>query len=811
MAENTVATGVAASASTTAPGKDVKKSSRPRPFKCQECASSFMQKAHLMLHVKRRHRPRNDWFVCQQCNKRFVFKSELSTHCDRVHGGPKLFKCTTCHKNYARNWILKQHMSSVHGILNETPRVSKRQRELQRIKFERQQAEDAKQNPSAAATAAPKNANGAFNGTFNGANPASLASATSQHMRPSLNGCVPFESHHSRHPSQSGASSFPLPSPPHQQKSPALSMTDMAVAAISRGDASSLHRALHELQKQQEAHDRHLIATNSHPRQHHNEWLAKQHVNASPGVTHVVSRPHSSSKSQAVDLQQLYNLFAQQNTQPRPDPAVTALGALLKGTPHPSLSPSPPTSADSIASLIAAAATPHKYTPALARPSPMPNASAPPAQQEISAMIAGLNLNGSDAQQLLSVLGSHYANTHATPSSGSSPTDVHRSLHSSQHRHAPSSNNLASLGVKANVSHQDRRVKCDPSNVEDQKMLQAARALTMASRSPPRSNVAKAERNGGLDARDLPLGLGQHTPPGSDIPHADTVQNLHSDEESTAGSTTEDDILKHGGEEFTTLPNLHPPFAQAQQGDVSGSGSGGLDDRAAAIAARAAPPPTSPPPVGDLRATTSSPLFPHHSSSPLTPHLDHLSMLTSDTPVPTGANANASLHNGATANAPPPTASGPRRTARPSPVVPVTTLSTTTTTETTVAHHHAHPAAAHHSSHAHQHAAAAAVHHRQRQQHQQRQVETLRRENDKLLQAQIDLRKKIMDIGRQGGGGGLLRGPLDPSHSLAQQALRNMHLNGESPRVPQTYNDFLFPTPSTPFPTPPPPLVPAAK
>ena len=68
-----------------------------KPFKCELCDHSFLQKGALKIHLASVHegiRP----FKCELCEHSFSHKGSLNQHVPSIHGGTKPFKCGICDK-----------------------------------------------------------------------------------------------------------------------------------------------------------------------------------------------------------------------------------------------------------------------------------------------------------------------------------------------------------------------------------------------------------------------------------------------------------------------------------------------------------------------------------------------------------------------------------------------------------------------------------------------------------------------------------------------------------------------------------------
>ena len=69
-----------------------------RPFKCDKCASAFVQRGHLIRHKKSLHGIGNHagHHQCETCQRWFTTEFNLQMHVDTAHKGLRPFKCDQC-------------------------------------------------------------------------------------------------------------------------------------------------------------------------------------------------------------------------------------------------------------------------------------------------------------------------------------------------------------------------------------------------------------------------------------------------------------------------------------------------------------------------------------------------------------------------------------------------------------------------------------------------------------------------------------------------------------------------------------------
>ncbi|XP_011184739.2 zinc finger protein 165 [Zeugodacus cucurbitae] len=87
-----------------------------RPHKCTHCRRTFSQKNNLINHINRAHSevPMGQQYACHLCPKRFSHTSGLSRHLV-THTG-LTFQCTECKRKFADRSSVKRHIVNVHGV-----------------------------------------------------------------------------------------------------------------------------------------------------------------------------------------------------------------------------------------------------------------------------------------------------------------------------------------------------------------------------------------------------------------------------------------------------------------------------------------------------------------------------------------------------------------------------------------------------------------------------------------------------------------------------------------------------------------------
>ena len=66
-----------------------------RPFKCDICECTFVQRGKLINHVDAVHEKKKP-FKCEFCDYRSSRKENIKSHVESVHEKKKPFKCASC-------------------------------------------------------------------------------------------------------------------------------------------------------------------------------------------------------------------------------------------------------------------------------------------------------------------------------------------------------------------------------------------------------------------------------------------------------------------------------------------------------------------------------------------------------------------------------------------------------------------------------------------------------------------------------------------------------------------------------------------
>lgn len=78
-----------------------------KPYLCTECGHAFIQRSHLMEHIKTHSEERP--YKCHMCDRGFKQSSSLKSHI-KIHTGQKPFQCSQCPYSCRQSYSLTQHM-----------------------------------------------------------------------------------------------------------------------------------------------------------------------------------------------------------------------------------------------------------------------------------------------------------------------------------------------------------------------------------------------------------------------------------------------------------------------------------------------------------------------------------------------------------------------------------------------------------------------------------------------------------------------------------------------------------------------------
>lgn len=82
-----------------------------KPFVCDICNKSYLQKSYLMIHIRDVHELKKH-LACKICHKQFVKISHLIKHENLVHSLKKFYECNACGKKFYAKSDLIVHLDS---------------------------------------------------------------------------------------------------------------------------------------------------------------------------------------------------------------------------------------------------------------------------------------------------------------------------------------------------------------------------------------------------------------------------------------------------------------------------------------------------------------------------------------------------------------------------------------------------------------------------------------------------------------------------------------------------------------------------
>ncbi|XP_060563430.1 zinc finger protein 808-like [Ruditapes philippinarum] len=122
-----------------------------REFKCDDCNSIFLTRAHLVRH--RRTHTGEQIYECEECNVSFRWKVSLHIHMRRHNNDYKRFECTMCNKYFLAKESLKKHMNMHLGMTAQEQDDSEQKHTP---KNENKNNSDGKQNGGSKSITSPK-------------------------------------------------------------------------------------------------------------------------------------------------------------------------------------------------------------------------------------------------------------------------------------------------------------------------------------------------------------------------------------------------------------------------------------------------------------------------------------------------------------------------------------------------------------------------------------------------------------------------------------------------------------------------------
>lgn len=91
---------------------------RPRPFSCVTCHTSFHHKSGLESHVRVVHLKERRYVCPLGCDIRFGARGDVTRHVDAVHLKKRDWICSVCDAAFSRKSILDRHRKNVHRAVD---------------------------------------------------------------------------------------------------------------------------------------------------------------------------------------------------------------------------------------------------------------------------------------------------------------------------------------------------------------------------------------------------------------------------------------------------------------------------------------------------------------------------------------------------------------------------------------------------------------------------------------------------------------------------------------------------------------------
>ena len=78
------------------------------------CATEYLEKQGLTLHLKNYHQEGQRNFKCDACQNSFTESGSLKKHTKTIHDGQRNYKCDSCGKFFTQSGHLKNHITTIH-------------------------------------------------------------------------------------------------------------------------------------------------------------------------------------------------------------------------------------------------------------------------------------------------------------------------------------------------------------------------------------------------------------------------------------------------------------------------------------------------------------------------------------------------------------------------------------------------------------------------------------------------------------------------------------------------------------------------